>query len=229
MACTWISSCSRFFVAKGSSASMMVVEKQPGLATLLADSICSRFCSQRPNTNSRSPKRGSFRKSLPRSMILHAAGISFSLRNALDNPCPRQRKITSGLSNVSVNTRSVSPIRSRCISATGVPAEVVLMTDSICTSGWRSRMRSSSPAVYPVPPTMLTLIIVVNGIINFQRVGHHFREAHYILTTERFVAFAIFAKAGAHKVVLAGASQHGKMVGTQLYFHFSRDELLGVV
>ena len=47
------------------------------------------------------------------------------------------------------------------ISATGMPSSLREVIAVSCTSGWTASSRSNSTPVYPVPPTMPTLIMFV--------------------------------------------------------------------
>lgn len=64
----------------------------------------------------------------------------------------------------SVNTKSVSPYSPSCTSVILLPALLELFMKTISASGWLSSKRISSPAVYPAPPMIPTLIISIISI-----------------------------------------------------------------
>ena len=62
------------------------------------------------------------------------------------------------------NTKSVSPYSPSCTSVILLPALLELFMKTISASGWLSSKRISSPAVYPAPPMIPTLIISIISI-----------------------------------------------------------------
>ena len=154
MAFTMMSSFSIRCLASGSSPNCMQVAKQPGLATCFALQVARRFSSGKP------------------SMTLWLS------RNFLVSPCAVQKNSTSISSNGSwsVNTKSVSPYSPSCTSVILLPALLELFMNTISASGWLSSKRISSPAVYPAPPMIPTLIMLVYTMFFICYISFFLRE-----------------------------------------------------
>ncbi|MNR34116.1 hypothetical protein D3C85_1518560 [compost metagenome] len=107
---------------------------------------------------------GSFRrKSAARSMTLTPASSS-SRACAIATPCGVAKNTTSqAFRSVSSGVEKAISTRPRSdgnISATFIPASLREVTAVTLAEGWLANRRKSSTPVYPVPPTIPTLIML---------------------------------------------------------------------